>query len=195
MDQHDLRSLKTRSAMAEALTELTLEKGYHRVTVQDICRKARVNRSTFYRHFEDKDDLLERHMAELFAGLKKLAPEVGSKHLADAQQQDISHLEAFYTFVADHAEFFQEILSERGSFRFRSMLVGYMCYTTEAKLSGSLQEADEPEVPVGLIARSQAEATIGVILWWLEEGRAHSSAQVAALHMRLLSGTMRGLGY
>lgn len=38
--------------------ELMVERGYERVTVQDILDRADVGRSTFYAHFRSKDDLL-----------------------------------------------------------------------------------------------------------------------------------------
>ena len=49
--------------------ELTLERGYDRVTVQDILDKADVGRSTFYAHYRDKDDLLVSEFEALHPSL------------------------------------------------------------------------------------------------------------------------------
>ncbi|MBF6171744.1 TetR/AcrR family transcriptional regulator [Nocardia blacklockiae] len=54
----DRRVRRTRRALHEALIGLMLERGYARVTVQDILDRADVGRSTFYAHFRNKDDLL-----------------------------------------------------------------------------------------------------------------------------------------
>ena len=48
------------------LIELTIEKGYAAVTVQDIADRAMVNRATFYRHYLDKYDLLDQYMSEVY---------------------------------------------------------------------------------------------------------------------------------
>jgi hypothetical protein len=40
------------------LIHLILEKGYEKVTIQDIIDKANVGRSTFYIHYESKEQLL-----------------------------------------------------------------------------------------------------------------------------------------
>ena len=54
----DRRIQKTRKLLSQALLELILEKGYERVTVQDILDRANVGRSTFYSHYENKELLL-----------------------------------------------------------------------------------------------------------------------------------------
>lgn len=58
METVDRRVQKTKKILSEALIALILEKGYEKVTVQDIIDRANVGRSTFYSHYEDKDQLL-----------------------------------------------------------------------------------------------------------------------------------------
>lgn len=54
----DRRTQKTKKYLATALVELIVEKGYDAVTVQDIIDRANVGRSTFYSHYESKEQLL-----------------------------------------------------------------------------------------------------------------------------------------
>lgn len=54
----------THKAIMEALLELLHEKNIQQVTVSELCRKVGINRSTFYLHFLDVYDVLEK-MAEL----------------------------------------------------------------------------------------------------------------------------------
>jgi len=56
--QDDRRTQKTKKFLAEALRDLILEKGYDAVTIQDIIDRANVGRSTFYAHYESKEQLL-----------------------------------------------------------------------------------------------------------------------------------------
>ena len=44
--------------MNQALIELLNKKDYEFLTIKEICKKAGVNRSTFYLHYDDIDDLL-----------------------------------------------------------------------------------------------------------------------------------------
>jgi hypothetical protein len=54
----DRRTQKTKKYLATALKELIMEKGYDAITIQDIIDRANVGRSTFYSHYESKEQLL-----------------------------------------------------------------------------------------------------------------------------------------
>ena len=54
----DRRIQKSKKYLSDAFIALILEKGYEAVTVQEIIDRANVGRSTFYAHFESKEQLL-----------------------------------------------------------------------------------------------------------------------------------------
>ena len=54
----DRRVQRTRRLLHKALMSRVLEKKYESITVQEILDHADVGRSTFYTHFQDKDELL-----------------------------------------------------------------------------------------------------------------------------------------
>ena len=55
----DRRTRYTRQAIRETLLELMEEKPFSRVTVTEVCRKAEMNRGTFYLHYLDLEDVLD----------------------------------------------------------------------------------------------------------------------------------------
>lgn len=61
---HDLRVIKTRRLIRDAFVKLVDEKGFKSITVNDISDKAMINRSTFYLHYTDKYDLLQKIVNE-----------------------------------------------------------------------------------------------------------------------------------
>ena len=65
MKKDDLRIIKTKKALYNALINLMKNKTFEEIKVSDICNEALVNRSTFYAHFEDKYTLLSSFINSL----------------------------------------------------------------------------------------------------------------------------------
>jgi len=62
--QIDPRILRTRKLIMDAFIELTKKTDFNDITIGDITPAATVNRATFYNHFIDKYDLLEKVLSE-----------------------------------------------------------------------------------------------------------------------------------
>ena len=60
----DRRVVRTKENLSQALFALIIEKPYERISIKDILERANVGRSTFYNHFQDKDDLLLSNVPE-----------------------------------------------------------------------------------------------------------------------------------
>ncbi len=58
MNKSESKYFNTAIKMDEAFLELLDKKDFEFITVKEICKKAGVNRSTFYLHYETLDDLL-----------------------------------------------------------------------------------------------------------------------------------------
>ena len=52
------RSYKTKKALAESLRSLMAEQKFEKISIENICSRAGIDRRNFYRHFLDKYDLL-----------------------------------------------------------------------------------------------------------------------------------------
>jgi len=60
----DLRSMRTRKFIIDSFTELLEKKDFNSIKISDITSGAMINRATFYHHFLDKYDLLEKVIKE-----------------------------------------------------------------------------------------------------------------------------------
>ncbi|MBS4175083.1 TetR/AcrR family transcriptional regulator [Bacillus sp. FJAT-49736] len=61
----DPRILRTRKLIMDSFIELSAKKEFKDITVKDISTEAMINRATFYYHFEDIYDLLEKVLSEV----------------------------------------------------------------------------------------------------------------------------------
>jgi AcrR family transcriptional regulator len=68
----DLRAKRTDKPLLEALIELTVHKGFAAVTVSDLTKYVGINRATFYRHYQDKFDLLNHYARTVYELLVSL---------------------------------------------------------------------------------------------------------------------------
>jgi AcrR family transcriptional regulator len=65
------RSKETRAAIIEAAIRITAARGAHALTISDVAREAKINRTTAYQFFKGRDELLEAvraHIAEEMLG-------------------------------------------------------------------------------------------------------------------------------
>lgn len=68
-----MRVLRTKEAIRDALVDLIEEKGFEALTVKDITTRAKINRGTFYAHYQDKFDLMKRCQEEILAEMTNIA--------------------------------------------------------------------------------------------------------------------------
>jgi AcrR family transcriptional regulator len=158
----DLRVRRTRKQLQQAFIELTVEKGFAALTVRDITERAMVNRSTFYRHYLDKYDLLEQYMHEIH----ELTDEtLGPLNL-------LKHIQQF-------ADFYRVMLGAKGDPNFAQRFR----QNTEKRFRSFFEQAStEPEPngpPTDLRLSCIAYAGVGAIVWWLEQEQPFSPEQLA----------------
>lgn len=80
----DLRVVRTRRCIQQALLDLMREFPLDKLTVGQICDAALVNKGTFYRHYQDKYDLAASTAKELLEEMDALVQERFSSRLAPA---------------------------------------------------------------------------------------------------------------
>lgn len=70
MDNIDLRVVKSLEHIDLALLKSLSQMPFHKITVDTICKEAKINRSTFYKYYFDKFDLLDKYLDKVLKELK-----------------------------------------------------------------------------------------------------------------------------
>lgn len=76
-DKMDLRIRKTYLALHNAFDELLSEKRFDEMTINELCDRAMIRRTTFYKHFADKYEYYAFYIKECVSTFQdRLAPDV-----------------------------------------------------------------------------------------------------------------------
>ena len=115
----DRRVRKTRRQLRECLITLLKEKKVQDITVRELTDMADLNRGTFYLHYKDVFDLLEKTEAELQEDFNQLV----CKHDAVALKKRPSVIfNEIYSLVYDNADLIEILLGENGDLNFVNRL-------------------------------------------------------------------------
>ena len=114
--------------MDEALILLLDDKDFEYITVKEICRKAGVNRSTFYLHYESTADLLEESIAyvseKFFEHMKPLdggiSTGIDTLPLEKLYFITPEFLTPYLTFIKENKRLFAVLNKKGGLFRVES---------------------------------------------------------------------------
>lgn len=174
----DRRVKRTHRLLGEALTALTIEKGYDSITIRDITERADVAYVTFFRHYRDKDDLLSRTLEEFFQEIERMTH--GQDNLAEGR--------AVFLHVRDNADLYRMVLNNRGTHKILRRL--------REDIIAHLEEVcvwlhdENLAIPFEIAANHVAVAVLGLMEWWLDHQMPYTIEQMAQIYDHLLSSAM-----
>ncbi|MBB3128103.1 AcrR family transcriptional regulator [Paenibacillus rhizosphaerae] len=101
----------TQHYLSEALISLMAEKDYASITIRNIVEKAGVNRSTFYLHYYDKDDLLNQTASGILTALRSAMRNPSYSHESARKDYEesgkpISSAVTLFEHIRQHAAFY-----------------------------------------------------------------------------------------
>lgn len=151
--------------MMDALLSLLGEKPYRDITVVDICQRAMVHRTTFYAHFEDKNDLLRYVLGQLKDRLLVVRAQAAGQE-EDRENVLVIELRKSLDFLMEHKALVAAGLeAEEAAMRI-----------VEEILVDALRERSEAvglwgDRPMGVEAASHfyAGAVLSLLRWWMKE--------------------------
>ena len=186
----DRRQQKTRAAIIKAFSRLIEKKHYINITVQDIIDEANIGRSTFYAHFETKDDLLKALCNDIFRHV--FSDEIMSEECRDFSCGDDGSLEGKLAHVLYHIK--ESEINIAGIFSCESgeLLMGYFKEQLSqlfAKYLNNLNVTAPPDFVLNHFVGSFAET----VKWWIKKKMECKPEETARYYMEV-SGADRIAG-
>jgi AcrR family transcriptional regulator len=165
-DLLDLRVRRTYKFLWDALMSLMADRDFESITVTDICERAMVHRTTFYKHYEDKYGLLYHGIQDELSSLFE-AVDTAANKATDLEEKDIVRIRhiTLLEHVLKHEGFYRLMLTGNGFERFSVLLRKSLVEHFEQHF----RQAGEPvPMPIALHIQLQAAGIVAMITWWLE---------------------------
>lgn len=186
MAKPDRRVQRTRELLQKALIELISERGYDAITIQDIVDRANVGRTTFYLHYNNKD--------ELFMGCHEAI--VSEFPLYPLSRDELLSPEAppgmtsAYRHLEDARALLSPIFQGKDGLEILRRIRDWSAREIEASLRAAFAEADST-IPLDVLANYLAGAQIALVQWWLEKRHPHTPENLARTFHRLQRAAIR----
>ncbi|BDF33384.1 TetR family transcriptional regulator [Lachnospiraceae bacterium] len=177
MSRNDYRVKVTRMLIRKAFTALLGEKPIQSITVKELCLKAGINRGTFYAHYTDIYDLLEKMEDEMTADFRKALEPLLSTGSGELTPLYITT--GVFQCLKDNADICTVTLGPYGDKEFAARLIQMgqeKCVETYTRY---FEEATPRQIEYFYAFVSAG--CIGVLEKWLAEGMAGSARDIAAL--------------
>lgn len=116
--QNNPQFVRTDKAITQALISLLKEKPFEKITVQDILDETPVTRSTFYKHYHDKYEIVEKMQEEFFSTqmeIRKAAhenPRMFTQALVKSSHQTRELMEALLKIHTENVDLRQALAAQ-----------------------------------------------------------------------------------
>ena len=183
MPKTDRRVQRTREVLQHALIDLIRERGYDMITIQDIADRANVGRTTFYLHYDSKDELFVS-CHEAIVRQFRIGPlhplsreELLSPNAPPGMISAYQHLEEARALL-------YSVFQGKDSLLILRRMRDWSGRDIEANLRSAFPQ-EESAIPLDILALYLAGAQIGLVQWWLEKRQAHALETLAQTFHRL----------
>jgi AcrR family transcriptional regulator len=173
----DRRVARTRHGLHQALLALILERDYDSISVEDICERANVGRSTFYGHFAGKDDLKR-------SGLEHLRHELLDQSLAASACGDVLGFSLpMFEHARDHTDLYRALIGGHGGAIAMETIRETLCEFVRRALASN---DEDRTLPREMIVQHIVGAYMAVLVWWLDGGAKLPPHEMDAAFQRLM---------
>ena len=154
----DRRIQKTRQLIMNTFIDLLAEKGFEKITINDIAERANINRGTVYLHYVDKFDLLNKCI-ETYV-------ELLLNHCANSADTSLNPraFQSVFEYLEKNFTIYKLLLSNEGFGFFRSRLYAIVEQTVTEVIG---IKSENNVFSNGVTTHFLTSGFIGVLEWWI----------------------------
>ncbi|WAS89975.1 TetR/AcrR family transcriptional regulator [Nannocystis punicea] len=171
----DARQVRTRAKLLRAMLTLLEQGPFEGITVRALAAEAGVGYATFFRHYPDKEALLDDLAANEIAGL------LGEAMPLFSAENTGRACVALFEFISRRQALWRALLTGGAAPRLREQFVGQA-----RKLAAGSVTTPASLCPIDLRVTFATSATIEIIGWWLREPEELPIETIAGILDRLV---------
>ncbi len=179
----DLRVVKTIEGIKGAFENLICEKDYEKITVKELCDRARINKKTFYHYYETLDALLAEMQEELSAGFIDRIKDFSLPEELDKVNRE------FFVFASEQGLAYEKITCG-GSYRYIRDEMTVRVNDEGWKNSKRYQDLSDMEKK--LLMGFINESVLNAYRQWVESGKEIPLEEIIDITNRIVLGGVNG---
>lgn len=183
----DRRVQRTRRLLHKALMSLILEKKYESITVQEILDRADVGRSTFYLHFQDKDELLFSGFQYLESFLESVQA-TSTTPLGKSYERIIRFSLPMFEHAQEYRRVNRALLGSNAEAVVRRRIHSVLAGIVSRELKLELQSGKHRNGPISpeLLGHFLVSTFVSVLTWWLNSKNPVSPTDIDVAYRHLV---------
>ena len=181
----DRRIRKTKAQLRAGLTKLMREKSIKEITVKELVDEVDINRSTFYLHYADINQLLESLEQEL---LSEIIGVLQSHSIVSLDETSFYFLQDFFTILSKNIDLCSALLGPNGDIAFVHQIENLISeqYFKIFQASFTTEITD-----IAYFHAFCLTGCVGLIKAWLIQGAKESPEHMAKLAFILVTSAIK----
>ncbi|MBG9521857.1 MULTISPECIES: TetR/AcrR family transcriptional regulator [Bacillus cereus group] len=182
------KNKKTKQLIQNTFIQILEKKSFESITIGDIAKQAKINRGTFYVHFQDKFELLEHIEQRLFTDLGNHIDELQSSYSStptfEKRQEHLAT--ALFSFIEMHSPILKVFLSDHGRAGFHIRFRDTFSEKVRCNLEKNESVNDNLKVPLAYFLSFITSAFLGLIEQWIQNGLDKTPQEMTSLYIDII---------
>ena len=175
--REDLRIKKTKAVLEDAFMALLLEKSLEEITVNELCNKAGIRRTTFYKHFNDKFDYIASFAKSLRARFDKIIWKSGKPD--NTPDYYVMYAKQLVNFISRHHREVDNIISSPLFYVVMNILAEQNYTDTLERIKMSVAQGMVLSASAEVLASMLVGGVKDAVYFWLKSGKKKSADEIS----------------
>ncbi|QDJ25673.1 TetR/AcrR family transcriptional regulator [Lactococcus carnosus] len=175
----DIRILKTHQAIENAMSDLLKEKSFDHITTTELVKRAGISRSSFYTHYQDKYEMIDKYQSAFFLKLATIFRE-NDTDLGTAIYE-------LFKFLDTDCPVESALLSENGTREIHMYLIQQIKTFLADVIFPNFGQKSFDQVNLDYRTTYLSQAIFGILQLWIKRGKQESPQEITDILMLMLA--------